>query len=211
VKLITELSGLEISQLHWRGIENRAACLLYDILLPMTPEIISKLNEFLDTHLPFKEECEAVYLMVEVRKLLDREHKRNHFAQVRFYCDWTVHTSKDRNLSAIRNIMEQLEKSMSNGNPHPTQDAVNFFSLLDLREEMVDLFRRHGLRANLSKDDNHWKHFVDVLIPVLADQPITNPINGISSLSFVSGKIGTKIVTIEFTDQRTPLTFGIGE
>ncbi len=176
----------------------------------MTPEIIRKLNEFLDTHVPFKEECEAVYLMVELRKLLDREHGRDDFAKIRFYCDWTVHTSKDGNLGAVRDIMEKLEKSVSNGSPHPTQDAFNFFSLPELRDELSDLFSRHGLRANLYQDDKHWTHFVNVFIQALADQPINNPIKSISSVSFVPGNIGARTVTIEFTDQRTPITLRIG-
>jgi len=177
----------------------------------MTPEIIIKLNKFFDRHAPFKEECDAVYLMVELRKLLDREHGSDQFPKIRFYCDWTVHTSKDRNLADIQDIMERLENSFSNGSPHPTQDAFNIFSLSELREEMSNLFRIHGLRANFCQDDRHWKHFVDVFIQVLADQPISNPIDGISSVSFVPGKIGTRTVTIEFTDQRTPITFGIGD
>ena len=177
----------------------------------MTPEIIRKLNEFLDTHDPIKEECEAVYLMVELRKLLDREHGRDQFPKIRFYCDWTVHTSKDRNLAAIQDIMEKLEKSFSNGSPHSTQDASSFFLLSELREEMSDLFSRHGLRANLYQDDKRWTHFVDVLIQVLADQPITTPFKGISSVSFVPGNAGTRTVTIEFTDQRNSITIGVGD
>ena len=182
----------------------------------MTPEIITKLNKFLDTHDPFREECEAVYLMVEIRKLLDREYKgepeTDHFAKVRFYCDWTVHISKDRNQDDILDIMERLNDNLNNnGSPYPKEDIMSFFLLSELRKEMTDLFRAHGLRTRLCQDDRHWRHFVDVFIQVLADQPITNPINGISSVSFVPGNIGTKTISIEFTDQRTPIMFGIGD
>src|SRR5438067_1159788 len=176
----------------------------------MTPEIIRKLNVFLDTHVPFQEDCEVVYLMVQLRKLLDREHGRDQFPKIRFYCDWTVHTSKDGNLGAIRDIMEKLENSVSNGSPYPTQDAFSFFSLSELRDEISSRFRIHGLRTIVFQDDTHWKQFVAVLIQVLEDQPIKirNPINIISSVAFVPGNKGTQTVTIEFFDQRTPLTFG---
>jgi hypothetical protein len=59
------------------------------ILSLMTPEIIEKLNKFLDTHEVFKEECEAVYLMVELRKLLDREHRRDQFSNVHSFSEMT--------------------------------------------------------------------------------------------------------------------------
>jgi hypothetical protein len=177
----------------------------------MTPEIIEKLNKFLNTHEVFTEECETVYLMVELRKLLEREHRGDQFSLVRFYCDWTVHTSKDRGQAAIKDLMEKLNKCLGNGSPYPTEDAFNFFSLSELRRELSELFRTHGLRTELCQDDRHWTRFVDVLVQVLADQPITNPIRDISSVSFVAGNIGTKTVTVEFTDGRPPVTFGIGD
>jgi hypothetical protein len=138
----------------------------------MTPEIVRKLNEFLDAHDLFKEECEAVYLMVELRKLIHQEHRREEFAIIRFYCDWTVHSSKERNQVDIKVIMEKLNKSLSKGNPYPKEDIFNFLTLPELRKEMVVLFERHSLRAKLYQDENHWTHFVNVLIQVLADQPI---------------------------------------
>jgi hypothetical protein len=48
----------------------------------MTPEIVRKLNEFLDAHDFFKEECEAVYLMVELRNLIHQEHRREEFVML---------------------------------------------------------------------------------------------------------------------------------
>ena len=143
-----------------RGVSIRVACLLYDILLPMTQAIIRKLNEFLDTHVPFHEECEAVYLMVEVHKLLERERERDHFAKVSFYCDWMVHAKIDRSHTA-KYIMEKLNDSFNNRNPSPQESIISFFSLSELRKEMSVLFRTYGLKAKLCQDDNHWKHFID--------------------------------------------------
>ena len=171
----------------------------------MTPEIIIKLNKFLNTHDKFKEECEAVYLMVELRKLLDREHERDQFPIIRFYCDWTVHISKDRNQADIEDIM----KSFNDGINNP-EGVISFFSLSELRKEMSDLFRTYGLKAELCQDDNNWKHFVDVFIQVLADQPIMNPINSISSIAFIPGDKGTNKVTVKFTNQLPPITIEVG-
>ena len=178
----------------------------------MKPEIIRKLNEFIDTHAPFKEECEAVYLMVELRKLLDRAHEKGQFARVRFYCDWTVHISKAQHHDAIQDIIEELNEILNNnGSPYPKEDIVSLFSFSELRKEMTELFRIHGLRTALCQDDKHWEQFVNVFIQVLADQPIINLINGISSVSFAPGNIGTRTVTIEFTDQRNSITIGVGD
>ena len=149
----------------------------------MTPEIVTKLNKFLDTHDPFTEECEAVYLMVELRKLLEREYKVGNqwtgkFAKVRFYCDWTVHPSKDYNQPHIKDIMEKLNEKLSIG-----EDTSYFFSLSELRNELSEVFREQGIQGKLCLDDECWKRFVDVLIPVLTEQPITNPLTDIASIS----------------------------
>jgi len=57
-------------------------------------EIVEKLNDFLGEHAPFMEECHVVYMLVETRKVLDRENNRK-YPILRFYCNWTVHTDKD--------------------------------------------------------------------------------------------------------------------
>lgn len=54
-------------------------------------EIVEKLDRFLAKHPFFDEDCHAVYLMVEVRKLLEKEAHAN-LLLLKFYCDWTVHT-----------------------------------------------------------------------------------------------------------------------
>ena len=76
-------------------------------------EIIEKLNEFLNNHIPLTEECHAVYLMVEIRKILD--HKRTtgqseDFSLLRFYCDWTVHTEKTKITDNMKKIMDEIFK-----------------------------------------------------------------------------------------------------
>jgi len=82
----------------------------------MKPQIIEKLNKFLENHTPFKEECQAVYLMVELRKLLDREKEdrkntnEKYFPLIRFYCDWTVHTSKKYKTEAISGVMNKINE-----------------------------------------------------------------------------------------------------
>ena len=76
-------------------------------------EIIEKLDEFLSSHSPLMEECHIVYLMVEIRKILDheRDHRKNgEFSLLRFYCDWTVHTEKQESLITCVRLWKQFFK-----------------------------------------------------------------------------------------------------
>ena len=55
----------------------------------MQANIIKKLKKFLQNHSRFKEECEVVYLMAEIRKILD--FKRGSYRILRFYSNWVLH------------------------------------------------------------------------------------------------------------------------
>jgi hypothetical protein len=167
----------------------------------MTPEIVDKLNKFLTNHVPFKEECEAVYLMVELRKLIDREVK-DQYRLVRFYCDWTVHPIKNHNnrfISEVKSIIDEVFEASSIDFLMPT-----------FRTEMLSLFTTYDLLGELCTDKAAWKHFVNVFVQVLADQPIVEPKLGLSSFRYESGSQDHIVVEITFNDHRETQRFESG-
>ncbi len=184
--------------------------------------IVEKLDKFLGTHVPFKEECEAVYLMVELRKLLDIEkevwkkiHGRHTYQErfpiLRFYCDWTVHTAKTKPWSftpPIKYIMSRINELLA---PFPQDHNTDFLFLPELRAEMTQLFDTYGLSTKLCSDEDAWKYFLSIFVQVLADQPMENPIPAISSFCFVPSNPGQVFVEIAFTDYRAPLCLGIDD
>ncbi len=180
----------------------------------MKSEILEKLDTFLSTHIPFKEECEAVYLMVELRKLMDREEegkkkrKRTEegpFPLIRCYSDWAVHTAKDYITPSIANVMNRINELLSTkGTPYPKNDNIDFLFLPELREEMKHLFSEYHLTTTLCSDEDTWKHFISVFVQILADQPMKNPIPAISAFCFVPSNPGHIMVKITFTDSRPP-------
>ncbi len=58
-------------------------------------QIMDKVNRMLTGSMPLGEECKVLYLLVEFRKILDHKNDKS-FPLLRFYSDWSVHTSKDR-------------------------------------------------------------------------------------------------------------------
>lgn len=183
--------------------------------------IVEKLNEFLGTHIPFKEECEAVYLMVELRKLLDREEegkkKRKRaeegpFPLIRCYSDWTVHTAKDNITPSIVNVMNRINEFLnSNETAHPQNGNIDFLFLPELRNEMERFFSQYGLTTRLCTDEDAWKQFISVFVQVLADQPMKKPIPAISSFCFVPSNPGQILVNITFTDDRGSILLGFDD
>ena len=72
----------------------------------MKDELIIKLQKALSD--PIKGESSVVYIMVLVRKLLERVEKK--YPLLHFYCHWALH-SKINNLSPIREILNKIAEA----------------------------------------------------------------------------------------------------
>lgn len=163
----------------------------------MRPEIIDKLNLFISRHAPFKEECEAVYLMVELRKLLDREKQLGRenidIPLVRFYCNWTVHISKSNN----HRLMELAETVINEVLKNQSADH----HMAAFQKQMLSLFEKQGLNLKLF-DVNAWNSFMRVFVQVLAEQPIDKLKGEVSSFCYKSGYKDRIVIEITFNDHR---------
>lgn len=154
-------------------------------------EIIEKLDDFLNKHDPFIEECHATYLMVEIRKILD--HEKNHrqtgdFSLLRFYCDWTVHTEKTKITDNMRSIMEAVFKDAKSHIEAPVMrksmsEVMQFAYMNKLKDQMRAFLEQRGLSMTLIGAG--WLPFVQLLVKVLENQPINNPTDNVAAFSFV--------------------------
>ena len=57
----------------------------------MPPQLIENIRRQLTNHV--SEDAHVVYMMVEIRKLIDQEKLEKHYPWLKLVCDWTVHTS----------------------------------------------------------------------------------------------------------------------
>lgn len=167
-------------------------------------EIIEKLNRFLSDHDPLTKECHAVYLLVEIRKILDHERSNNSlkdFILLRFYCDWTIHTEKTRITDNMRTIMEQVFQDIKAQitNPAMTQamSPVMQFAYMDkLKDEMNRFLKDRNINTILI--NNGWLSFIQLLVRVLENQPIKNPTNDIELFSFLPAADGCVRGVVKF-------------
>ena len=143
----------------------------------MKDAILDKLRSFLITHNPFTEECHVVYLFVEIRKLLSLPSEYEN-GILRFYCDWSLHTEKTRNLNVIAPIAEGIENSILNGHQFrdgqflpSNNDAIKFIYKEELLNNMRDLFLQLNLPMDIFEEKNR-ECFLRLLIQVLVNQPI---------------------------------------
>ena len=70
-----------------------------------TPEIIRKLTEELDNGITT--EVQVVYVLAGVKKLIERDKVEDQYADLRFHCDWVLHSGMDR--AAAKAILKQFD------------------------------------------------------------------------------------------------------
>lgn len=178
----------------------------------MKIQIVEKLNKFLSERQNITEEYEVVYLMVELRKLLDREkdqNKSNSESLVRFHADWALHTSKDHITVPMRAIMQKIDDSIDT---YPKNGDISFLLLPDFRTELLQLLEEYSLPTEFCKSDTNWLTFMVALTQVLADQPIVNPTDNMAEFRYVDIKRGGIMANIDFrgTKAGSSITLGFG-
>lgn len=166
----------------------------------MTPEIQIKLGRFLNERLPFTEECQVVYLLVEIRKILDQENNRK-YSLLRFYADWSVHTAKDKINAEIRTIMEKILADIKADQP---LSALCFMSKIEMKQEMKLFLQEYNLPCDLVSLEN-WNSVQLILPNILADQPINFPCAGMQMFAFKPVENSQVVAKIKY--EKTPAVF----
>ena len=164
-------------------------------------EILEKLDIFLQKHLPFTEECQIVYLLVEIRKVLDQENNRK-YPILRFYCNWSVHTEKDPT-DEIRAIMNDIYRDVVAQIQKPAlasskMKIVGFMYMEDLQKEIGKFLQEYNLPISLTSNQSNWLALVKLLVKVLSDQPIKNPCADIKKFAFLPATDGCVRGRIDF-------------
>jgi len=174
----------------------------------MRTRIVEKLDTFLKKH-SMAEECEVVYLLVELRKILDkdREMGSDKYFLVRFHADWAVHTKKDKITPAMKEIMTKVEESID---VYPKNEDIDFLLLPEFRSELSQLLKSNDLPFGFCQNDEKWLKFMFALTQVVADQPIVNPSNNIAEFRYVDMKKEGIMATIDFKGDREGASIALG-
>jgi hypothetical protein len=167
-------------------------------------EITAKLTDFLNRIERFSEESQVLYVLVELRKLLD--HYGSNARLLRFYADWSVHISKDRINKEFESVSAAIYKNAVDkiNAPHPLAvddiEIVNFAHGHTLAEELEQFIHQVQLPTHLVTRSETWNSFVSLLVKVLENQPIIRPCDGIAKMYFESAAEHCVILRIDFTD-----------
>lgn len=147
----------------------------------MRNAIIEKLNRHLTEGII--READVVYLLVEIRKLLDhgRPSLHHRYPQLRFYADWVVHTELSRisRGSALYEYLKRINDAVAvyiqkNNEQDMLKKITNAISLDRIKDEMTTFFQEGGLDGHLL-EVAQWRNFIKLLISILTDSPLLAP------------------------------------
>ena len=139
----------------------------------MKKEIRRKLTDQLNEGI--KTEVQVVYLLVGIRKLIERDAKGEKYRNLNFYCDWVLHSELDR--SGAKAILLEFDKA------HPLRKS-GIDLPQDLRKEIDDISRMRFFEKELAgfldsydlppiaENVDGWSHFFHLYTQVIQDIPL---------------------------------------
>jgi hypothetical protein len=130
---------------------------------------------------PVTREADVVYLLVEIRKLLepDKKVRPRRYPSLWMHCDWAVHTELDRGQASalVAEIDEYVDKlGLGSGGGLPDAQARKFSDVLNLRrfrDELRQFLRSRSLPSGVCDNDDSWASFLRGYVGVIADCPLT--------------------------------------
>jgi hypothetical protein len=169
--------------------------------------IVEKLHPVLTQ--PIETEMQVVYILVELRKLLEHDGNKDLYPVLNFYGDWVVHTklSSSRVADRIVRLFDEVMHRKVNDtiDLRLEEEAVSFFNETLLREQLRTLLGSVGLPTELCTNDTNWHDFRKKLAGVIEDAPLElkpsktpNPTHFVESL-IVKNKSTDAALNVEWS------------
>ena len=134
--------------------------------------IVMKLNAVMAE--PVDNECKVVYVMCQVRKLLEHVLASRRPFALNMYCHWAVHVDL-HGKDTIAIFLKQLDAYVDGFLVGPEDLSASHQMVLDLvvldtfRSQLRDFLRESGIRTDLTDGDALWNEFVKHYAGVIED------------------------------------------
>ena len=139
----------------------------------MKNEIVQKLRTELIK--PVDGEPQVVYVLVEIRKLIDHSPHKNQYRALKFYCDWALHIKLDQ--GGACQMLQQFDEALTARNDEESfRAAVEKFgptiSFATLRDEFINFLIEYDLPTEVAGKMLYWGRFLALYLSVVKDCPL---------------------------------------
>ena len=170
----------------------------------MEEEIITKLKSALSE--PIEKECQIIYILVEIRKLLERNNIKFKYSVLNFYCNWVLHSEIERIEPEFQIMLEELEKTIrsSNYDPMIPEKILNFeLFQKDFQKFINDFSISYNVREK-------WVAIRKLLINAISDFPLKIKQGAVEEFNFTHSKDYKEAECIITFREGSPKKFNLG-
>jgi hypothetical protein len=181
----------------------------------MTKDIVGKLTEHLRK--PVDNEPSVLYLLAQVRKLLDRDDKADGNETLWMYCHWALHVDLTLPKTTM-NFLKCVDRWITNtiayltpSGPWTFHEECNLFRdftfLSTFRQQLGDLLNSYGLQTDLCEVDKKWYAFVEAYGGIIEDGTLStkadkqNELGAVKQVTFAKGETLTSDHHVSFVIQ----------
>lgn len=141
----------------------------------MERDIVRKLSDELAQQIV--SERQVVYVLVELRKLLEGRHTLDEYDVLKLCCDWAVHPKLSRApANRIVRLFDEYEAKYRHESVGVAQagmpELVEFCGHKQFRVQFIDACESNGVAAGAPKDDDWWRSFLRQYSEVVKDCPL---------------------------------------
>jgi hypothetical protein len=152
-----------------------------------TPDITKKLKKELERGIA--SEARAVYLLTEVRKLIERDKAKGAYPNLKFHCDWVLHAKLTgpgaqgilRQFDAAHPLLRDQKLELHDLPPMVRSEINRISKMKSFREELDQLLADYGLPP-LKRS---WTHFLHLYAKIVEDIPLEVTSNNAQHISKV--------------------------
>jgi hypothetical protein len=124
---------------------------------------------------PVATEPDVVYLLVELRKMLEHDNTKGTFPVLNFHCNWVVHTTLSDSAIAEKIVghfdeLPNLLENVRNGHLPIPAEMERLINQEQLKKELGECLESYGLPTTVCSND--WIQFSDALCRVIEDCPL---------------------------------------
>ena len=122
--------------------------------------IIEKLDK--EMRKDISEECQVIYILSKIRKILEIENAKQKYKILNFYCNWSLH-SVIENTKPVENILTEFLTD--------EESRVNFLYFKYFIEEFGTFSQDHNLPSVIFEHKRLDK-FLELLVEILSDTSV---------------------------------------
>jgi hypothetical protein len=132
--------------------------------------LIQKLEDTL--HAGVTTEQAVVYLLVETRKLADRENYQE--PVLRMFCNWVVHTDLANKGDGSTLLLTAVDKEIGHAvAKNKSISSLPIFRFETFRESLRQFLGHFGLPDELVRVEKKWRPFIMLYASIVSECPIT--------------------------------------